>query len=160
MNKGKTISLYLVNGDPSGIICAYLSNWTGQAIKIPRNHLDEAKDRPEVNRIGIYFLFGFNVENPDERVVYIGEADNIYARLVQHAKDDDKSFWTEAIAFSSKDDNLTKGHIKYLEHKLILHAKNNNHYTVYNKNEASNSPLPEMAISDMEIFFENIKYFY
>lgn len=31
MNRGTTISLYLVDGDPSGIICAYLSNWTGQA---------------------------------------------------------------------------------------------------------------------------------
>jgi hypothetical protein len=157
LNRGTTISLYLVNGDPSGLICAYLSNWTGQSLKIPRNLLEEAKERPEINRIGIYFLFGYNVDNPEEKIVYIGEADHIYSRLVQHAKDEDKSFWTEAIAFSSKDDNLTKGHIKYLEHKLIAIAKNNNNYKVHNKNDATKSPLPETAISDMETYFDNIK---
>ena len=122
---GKTISLYLVNGNPNGIICAYLSNWTGQAIKIPRNLLENSKMRNEINRIGVYFLFGFSEENPDEHIVYIGESDNIYNRLVQHTKDEEKLFWIEAIAFSSKDDNLTKGHIKYLEYKLIKSASEN-----------------------------------
>lgn len=157
MNRGATISLYLVNSDPSGIVCAYLSNWTGQAAKIPRNLLEEAKKRPEVDRIGVYLLFGWDEEKPEDKVVYIGEADNIYKRLVQHAKDETKSFWTEAIAFSSKDDNLTKGHIKFLEYKLIKTAKQNNTYKVFNKNEATESPLPEMAISDMETYFDNMK---
>src|SRR5690554_4954919 len=157
MSRGTTISLYLVNSDPSGIVCAYLSNWTGQAIKIPRNLLEEAKRRQEVDRIGVYLLFGWDVEKPEDKVVYIGEADNIYKRLVQHAKDEAKSFWTEAIAFSSKDDNLTKGHIKYLEYKLIKTAKQNNTYEMFNKNDATESPLPEMAISDMETYFDNMK---
>ena len=157
MSRGTTISLYLVNSDPSGLVCAYLSNWTGQAIKIPRNLLEKAKERAEVNRIGVYLLFGWDIEKPEDKVVYIGEADNIYTRLVQHAKDETKSFWTEAIAFSSKDDNLTKGHIKYLEHKLIKTAKQNNSYKIFNKNDATESPLPEMAISDMETYFDNMK---
>ena len=102
-------------------------------------------------------LFGWDVEKPEDKVVYIGEADNIYTRLVQHARDETKSFWTEAIAFSSKDDNLTKGHIKYLEFKMIKSAKQNNTYRIFNKNEATESPLPEMAISDMETYFDNMK---
>lgn len=157
MSRGVTISLYLINGDPSGLICAYLSNWTGQAIKIPRNILDKAKNRSEVNRIGVYFLFGFNDESPDERIVYIGESDNIYDRLVQHTKDENKSFWSEAIAFTSKDDNLTKGHIKYLEYELIKQAKLNAKYTIHNKNDSAKTSLPEMAISDMDTFLDNIR---
>ena len=102
-------------------------------------------------------LLGWDVEKPEDKVVYIGEADNIYTRLVQHARDETKSFWTEAIAFSSKDDNLTKGHIKYLEFKMIKSAKQNNTYRIFNKNEAKKSPLPEMAISDMETYFDNMK---
>lgn len=35
MGKGVTISLFLVEGELSGIVCAYLSNWTGRSIKIP-----------------------------------------------------------------------------------------------------------------------------
>ncbi|MDU5142994.1 MAG: hypothetical protein E6230_12490 [Paenibacillus dendritiformis] len=78
MSRGTTISLFLVDGNPSGIICAYLSNWTGQAVRIPRNLLEKAKTRSEVNRIGVYFLFGFSEQAPDERIVYIGQLDNIY----------------------------------------------------------------------------------
>lgn len=157
MSRGKTISLYLLDGKPSGIIFAYLSNWTGQAIKIPRNILEKTKVRSEVNRIGVYFLFGINEEFPDERIVYIGESGNIYERLVQHTKDESKSFWSEAIAFTSKDDNLTIGHVKYLEHEIIKNAKQNVKYTVHNKNDSTKSSLPEMAISEMEEFYDNIK---
>lgn len=157
MGRGTTISLFLVNGEPSGIICAYLSNWTGQCIKIPRNLLDKAEDRPEVNGMGVYFLFGYSDENPDDKIVYIGEADNVYRRLVQHTKDEGKSFWNEAVAFTSKDDFLTKGHVKYLEHELIKISKENANYSVHNKNNATKSSLPEMAVSDMETYLENVK---
>ncbi|MBN1467447.1 MAG: GIY-YIG nuclease family protein [Fusobacteriaceae bacterium] len=153
---GKTISLYLVNGNPNGIICTYLSNWTGQAIKIPRNLLEDARSRSEVIRIGIYFLFGYSEENPEEQIVYIGEADNIFNRLVQHTKDEEKLFWSEAIAFTSKDDNLTKGHIKYLEYKLIKIGDENPNYILHNKKNEKQPSLPEMAISDMEEFLKNI----
>lgn len=157
MGRAVTISLFLVEGDPSGIICAYLSNWTGQCIKIPRNLLDKAKNREEINSMGIYFLFGYSEENPDDRIVYIGEADNVYRRLVQHAKDEEKLFWTEAIAFTSKDDFLTKGHIKYLEHELISISKVSSNFTVYNKNNATKSNLPEMAVADMQTYLDNVK---
>ena len=50
------------------------------------------------------------------------------------------------IAFGSKDDNLTKGHIKYLEHKLIAIARNNNNYKIHNKNEATKSPLLDIQL--------------
>lgn len=157
MGKGVTISLFLVDGEPSGIICAYLSNWTGQSIKIPRNLLDRAEARIEANSMGVYFLFGYSEENPDDKIVYIGEADNVYRRLVQHTKDDAKTFWTEAIAFTSKDDFLTKGHVKYLEHELISISKLNSSYIVHNKNSATKSLLPEMAVSDMETYLDNVK---
>lgn len=157
MSRGTTISLYLVEGNPSGIVCAYLSNWTGQAIRIPRNLLDKAKQRPECNRIGVYLLFGYSDEMPDEKIVYIGETDNIYERLVQHAKDEGKSFWTEAIGFTSKDDNLNKGHIKYLEYKLIKLANENTNYTVHNGNNSSKPSLSEMSVDDVEAYLDNLK---
>lgn len=157
MSRGITISLYLVDADPSGIVCAYLSNWTGQCIKFPRTLLESVKGRKEVNSMGVYFLFGISEDNPDDRIVYIGEADNIYRRLVQHINDEEKAFWTETVVFTSKDDFLTKGHVKYLEHQLINMAKQNSNYNIHNKNNATKSALPEMAVSDMETFLDNIK---
>ncbi len=157
MQRGITISLFLVDGDPSGITCVYLSSWTGQCIKIPRNLLDRAQSRAEVNCMGIYLLFGISEDNPDERIVYVGEADNVYRRLIQHTNDEDKLFWNEAIVFTSKDNFLTKGHVKYLEHELIVMAKKNSVYTVNNKNSATKSALPEMVVCDVEAYLDNIK---
>lgn len=157
MSRGISITHFLVTGDPEGIICAYMSNWTGQSLKIPRNLLDDGKSRLEINRPGVYFLFGYNEENPNEKLVYIGEAENIVNRLYQHAKDPDKSFWNEAIAFTSKDDNLTKSHIKYLEFNLIKIAKKSINYTIINKTDSSDVTLPETAISDMETYLDNLK---
>lgn len=157
MSKGITISLYLVDGDPSGIVCAYISNWTGQCIKFPRTLLENVKERKEVNSMGVYFLFGISEDNPDDKIVYIGEADNVYRRLIQHINDEEKSFWTDTVVFTSKDDFLTKGHVKYLEYQLINLAKRNSNYIVWNKNNATKSLLPEMAVSDMETFLDNVK---
>jgi hypothetical protein len=39
-------------------------------------------------------------------------------RLEQHAKQED--FWTHAAVFTSKDQNLTKAHVKYLGARLVL----------------------------------------
>lgn len=36
MQYGKTIEMFLVDGDASGLVTAELSNWNGKAIKIPR----------------------------------------------------------------------------------------------------------------------------
>jgi hypothetical protein len=157
MKSGKTISLYLVDGEPSGLICAYLSNWTGQCIKVPRNLLEDAKERKEVSNIGVYFLFGVDENNPDEQKMYIGEAENVFERLIQHSKDDEKAFWDEAIIFSSKDDNLTKGHIKYLEFRLIELSNKNSQYELLNKQKNTRPKLPEMSIADMEVYLENLK---
>lgn len=153
MNYGKTISLFLVNGDPSGLVCAYLSNWTGQSIRIPRNILNEASERTEVNRSGVYFLFGMNEEEIPK--IYIGEGENVFKRLKNHIKE--KEFWNEAIVFSSKDENLTKGHIKYLESKLINMVSKKSEYILNNEKINEKTNLPEMAIADMESFLKNIK---
>ncbi len=155
MKIGRTITLYLVDANPNGLICAYLSNWNGQCIKIPRNLLSESKDRNEVNNSGIYFLFGSSEDNNDFPQVYVGEAENVYKRLSQHIKD--KEFWSEAIVFSSKDDNLTKAHIRYLEQRLISILRQNSNYELVNTNDGNSTKLPEYSISDMEVYLENIK---
>lgn len=153
---GITITQFLVSGDPKGIICAYISNWTGQSIKIPRNLLEDAKSREEVDRSGVYFLIGSDEKNPDNLLLYIGESENLFIRLLQH-KNSDKEFWESAICFSSKDDNLTKAHVKHLEYKLIQIAASSPNYNLKNKNAAAGSPLPETAVADMDAYLDNMK---
>lgn len=155
MSLGKTITLFLVDGSPNGLMCAYLSNWNGQCIKIPRNLLVDSKIRDEVNNSGIYFLFGNLEEGSDIPQVYVGEGENVYKRLSSHIKD--KEFWNEAIVFSSKDDNMTKAHIRYLENRLINIIRQNSNYELINSNDGNATKLPEYAVADMEMYLENIK---
>ena len=128
---GKVIKLFLFDGNPNGRWKCELSNWTGIAYKIPRNMIKESENRKELSSPGIYFLFGYD-ENNDKPSIYIGEAENIIKRLKQHL--DTKDFWNEVILFISKDTNLNKAHIKYLEYKFYSIAKNSRRYHIENSN--------------------------
>lgn len=154
---GKVISLYLVDGNPEGIMCAYLSNWTGQAVKIPRNLIGKVATRKEVNRPGIYFLIGKENESDEAKSIYVGESENVYERILQHLKDEKKNFLEHIIVFSSKDEELTKAHIKFLEFKLIEELKNNSRYILKNYSSGTESNLSEMHTTVLNEYLENLK---
>lgn len=149
---GKTIKIFLIDGNPSGRMTCELSNWTGKAYKIPRIELKNCSDREDLNKTGVYLLFGKSDENKD--LVYIGEAENIYSRLTQHISA--KDFWTEAIVFISKDENLNKAHVKYLESRLFEIAKDVCRYEIENSVTPTQSSISESDISEMEEFIINI----
>lgn len=117
--------------------------------------LADSKKRKEVNNSGIYFLFGDSAQEVDYPQVYVGEAENVYSRLTTHIKE--KEFWNEVIVFSSKDDNLTKAHIRYLENRMIDLMKQNSNFQLINGNDGNRTKLPEYAQADMEEYLNNIK---
>jgi len=86
--------------------------------------------------------------------LYIGEAENIFNRLTQHVKE--KDFWNEAIVFISKDDNLNKAHIKYLENRLHDIASSANRYELINNQKPTQSSISESDRAEMEEFLSNI----
>lgn len=51
--KGKTIRIYLVDGEPTGILTAEIINWTGKVLVAPRSQLADLAKRPEVKRTGV-----------------------------------------------------------------------------------------------------------
>jgi hypothetical protein len=114
MKFGKTIKKFLIDGDPNGRMSCELSNWSGKAYKIPRIKIKECTDRVDLTGTGVYLLFGKDDSGKDQ--VYVGEAESILMRLNQQLIK--KEFWNEAIVFVSKDENLNKAHIKYLENRL------------------------------------------
>jgi hypothetical protein len=67
----------------------------------------------------------------------------------------DKDFWNHAIFFVSKDENLTKAHIRYLEGRLIELARTAGRALVTN-GQGSGAKLPESDSQDMEIFLEKM----
>lgn len=150
---GKTIKLFLIDGDPNGRMSCELSNWSGKAYKIPRIKIKECTDRKDLTSTGVYLLFGKDEEGKDQ--VYIGEAESILKRLYQHLTQ--KDFWHEAIIFISKDENLNKAHIKYLENRLHEIAKLASRYKLENTMTPTQSSISESDRSEMEEFIENIK---
>lgn len=133
---GKTIKIYLANESVSGIRHAEIANWSGQALACPRSRFQELREWLEVQRPGIYFLFGVDDQTAEE-AVYIGEAEVVLDRLASHMSG--KDFWTEVITFTSKDENLTKAHVRYLESRLIGMARRAGRYSLAN---ATSSQLP------------------
>jgi hypothetical protein len=87
--------------------------------------------------------------------VYIGEAESILKRLNQQISQ--KEFWNEAIVFISKDENLNKAHIKYLENRLHDIAKSANRYRIENSVIPTQSSISESDRAEMEEFIDHIK---
>lgn len=152
MNNSATIKLFLPYGDAKRLRTGEVSNWTGKALAAPRTELEELLAREETEGSGVYFLFGSDADNGDQ-LAYIGEAEVIRDRLKQHKS---KDFWVSVVAFVSKDENLTKAHIRYLENRLIDEAKKAGRYRLENSN-ITNSKLPESDREDMEVFLARIQ---
>lgn len=151
MNPSATIKLFLPLGDPKRIRTAEISNWSGKAIAAPRTDLDHLLARQELASPGVYILLGSDTETGD-LAAYVGEAEAVCDRLKQHRS---KEFWTSAITFVTKDENLTKAHIRYLEGRLIEEASKIGRYKLTNAT-SSGSKLPESDQQDMEVFLERV----
>ena len=146
-----TIKIFLVHGDPKRLRTAELSNWTGKSVAGPRSEFDGIIGREESNGSGVYFLTGNDPES-GRPAVYVGEAENIKDRVKGHLE---KDFWNQIVYFVSKDENLTKAHIRYLEGKLIEQAHHAGRALVVN-GQGSGAKLPESDREDMEVFLEKI----
>ena len=155
--RGLTIVNYLIDGDPEGVVFAYISNWSGQAIKIPRNSFHTVKSNVELQKPGVYFLIGFSKDDPYTQLVYIGQANNLSQRLSSHMTDDDKSFFELVIVFNSKDEFLTDSHTRYLEGKLITEANDKSNIQLLNKKEGISVNLSAMIRDEMDEYYDNLK---
>lgn len=153
MKFGKTIKTFLIDGDPNGRMSCELSNWTGKAYKIPRIKVRDCSDRADLSNTGVYLLLGKDDYATEQ--AYVGEAENTLKRINQHLNE--KDFWNEVIVFISKDENLNKAHIKYLEHRLHDLAVITNRYQLQNSSIPTKSSISESDKAEMEEFLENIK---
>lgn len=152
MNDTATVRIFLAKGSPTSVRTAEISNWTGKAVAGPRSQIEDMLKREEAAKPGVYFLAGVNPESGRDRV-YIGEAEVIRNRIKGHMNRD---FWKTLVFFVSKDENLTKAHIKYLEGKLIDTARAVGRFELENS-QASGSHLPESDSADMDVFLSRME---
>lgn len=146
-----------MDGTANGILTAEIMNWTGHLLVAPRSKLPEALSRDEAKRTGVYILAGEDPEAANKTRIYVGEGDSVSERLKMHAKDASKDFWTRVFIVTSKDTNLTKAHVRFLENRLVQLAKAAERSTVANGNEPSPKQLPESDVADMEYFLRQVQ---
>ncbi len=122
------------------------------SLACPRSKIDDLFCREEISKAGIYFLIGTDA-SLNKPKAYIGEGEDVGKRLKQHR---DKDFWVQVIVFISKDDNLTKSHVRFLEGALIEEAIKIGRFTLEN-DQTSGAKLPEADRGEMEDFLSRIR---
>lgn len=154
---GRSIQLFLVDGSPNGLIIASIHGWTGSVLVSNQSTFGRLLARPEVDRTGIYILYGPDPENALQMRSYIGEADSVRERIAQSAGT--RGFWENAVVVTTSDEALTKGHVRYLEARLIDIAKNAGRVRLDNGQapDADRRRLPEADRANMEAFLANLR---
>lgn len=151
---GKTIQIFLPDGNPRSVKIAEITSRTVQAILIPRANLDFAGTREELSNVGIYFLIG-SPEDESKPQVYVGEAEDCLVRLKQQNKS--KDFWNVAIAIISKTHYFTKTHVKYLEWFCYDAALKTGRYHVENPTVPTRPYASESMEADLQDNFDTLK---
>ena len=143
-----SIKLFLADGTPDGLRIVEKSNWTGVGLVCTRSQYPNIRNRKEFQSAGVYVLVG-----PGETVlprVYIGEAEVLRKRLDNHHQNNE--FWTRFVAFTSRDGNLNKAHVRYLEARMIALAKAAKRAEIANGTAPPNPSLSEAETADVESF--------
>lgn len=162
VTRGKNINLFLMDGTTKGRIKCTLANWTGVAYKIPRTELDKCKGRDDLCQSGVYFLFGTS-DQDDDNMVYIGQAgvrksgEGLLCRLIEHRRNPDKDYWTEAVIFTTSNNSFGPTEISYLENRFCGLATDTDRYVVKNGNEPTSGNITEEKESELEEFIDYAK---
>ena len=152
---GKTVTTYLIDGDPKGTQYVFISNKICQMYVIPRSNLSILNERPELQTPAFYILLGEDEYTKPK--AYIGETENFRERVKDH--DSKKEFWQKALIFIAKDAAMTKADVQYLEHKAIAEVKASNTFVLNENKQTPKAPnLPEYRKDDMDGFFEDVKF--
>lgn len=152
---GKTVTTYLIDGDPKGTQYSFISNKICQMFVVPRSNLSYLNEQEKLHKPAFYILIGEDESTKPQ--AYIGETENFKERVKDH--DSKKAFWQKALVFVSKDEDMTKADVQYLEHKAIAEAQKANTFVISENKQIPKAPnLPEHQRDAMEEFFEDVKF--
>lgn len=169
MTRGKTIQVYLIDGDPAQRIKCKLQNWTGIVYKIPRTMLNECKNGnidivKHLKQSGIYFLLGKNVKTSTQ-MVYIGQAivrkngEGVLSRIQEHERNNRERYWNdwnEVIVLTTQNDSFGATELNYLENQFTTLVKQGS-YHLLNGNEPNLGNITEEKESELSEYIDYAK---
>lgn len=164
MARAKTIKIHLPDGDASGVRIAHISSSNIQAVAFSKAQLaDVIGSYPELRRPGVYILIGVDETDAMRPVGYIGESEDVAKRLVRHNANksgpDAKPFWRDTVVLLTKDEHLTKSHVRYAESCLVRSTGGNVRWLYPNRQLPSEDAgrLPAWDRLDIDDFVEQSK---
>lgn len=149
-----TIRIFVPDGDPEGVRLIDRMNWTGIGVTFPRTKWSEARQRPELQRTGVYILVGYAGEDADLPTLYIGQSGNVRNRIEDHIQD--KDFWDRGIVFVSASYGLNSAHVTWLECALVKRATETGRCHLDNGNIPQEPALTEAEKADTQGFLKEI----
>jgi predicted GIY-YIG superfamily endonuclease len=151
MSSAKTIQIYLPTGDANKVSHAQITTGAVNIVYVAKSEINNQKSYLEKN--GCYILAG--VDSAGEKMVYIGESQNIYMRLQEHRKN--KDFWDRVYTIQHIGGTFDRAHLTHLEKLMIQEATNTSRYKVKNSNIGKNESITESKENECLVYFETIK---
>ena len=152
---GRVVKIFVTGQDPRSLRTIELDNWTGVAITGQPEFFKKALESEVLSRSCVYLLIRSGADD-DLPEIYVGESDDFSQRYIN------SNFPVEFdtfMIFTSKDDNLTRAHVKWLELKLWVILKGNSgKVLVANANTPTGSNLPRADIATTQTFLGNMIY--
>lgn len=153
MAKPFSLQIFLPFGEPAGLRIVDRANWTGQGIAFPRGRVKQALAAEELQRTGVYILW-----NRDEALAapqaYVGQGEKVSDRIWSH--DREKDFWTDAVAFTTKDDSLNRAHVLYLEARLVHIADEAGRCSLENRTRPPLPNIGQAATADTDRYLDDL----
>ncbi|MGT2832286.1 GIY-YIG nuclease family protein [Streptococcus halotolerans] len=159
VGRRKNINIFLMDGDVTGRMKCTLSNWTGVLYKIPRIQLASLKERDELKRSGIYFLFGKD-DNSQKDITYIGQAttrkngEGVLFRVQEHTRDSHSDYFNDVIILTTQNNSFGPTEISYLENSFTNLAKEARRFVVKNSNEPNPGHVTEEKQAELDEIIE------
>jgi len=147
-----TIKIFLADGTPNGLRVIEKSNWIGRGLVFQRADWVRVRVRGDFLRPGVYVLFGHSDDGTPR--AYVGEADELRKRISQHYASLD--FWERAVVFVSRDQDLNKAGVRYLESHLIALGTQAKRSQLVNGNAPPAPHLSESDEADVDAFLQEI----
>ena len=147
-----TLRIEYLDGRPDGLAVATLVYRPIRVLHVPRTQLEDLADHPETAGTGVYLLVGTDPAAPHRQKVYVGEADDVFDRLRGHDRGNAKPFWNRTFCVVTDDDELNKGHARFLESELYARIEVADRATLAN----GNRPAPKRLSRSQKTFMHDL----
>ena len=156
ISNGYSVRIFVPSGSPDGLRIIEKSNWAGIGFAFPRIPIAirEALGRPEMQKPGVYILWGEGEDEHRPPQAYVGMTDSLSKRLHQHTGDENRE-WARAVAFTSKDGYFNVAHARYVESRLVSLA-DSRRCDLKNSQSPNEPNLSESDIADSDSFLRDV----